>query len=88
VLVDIGVQPVAGVFGIRDSKEVDETWRQGSEQHREGPPAPECELSGSGRGVATPLRVFAVGVLEEPGQAQVEVSTNSLTTSPDANLRV
>jgi len=29
VLIDIGVQPVASVFGIRDGKEVDETWRQG-----------------------------------------------------------
>ena len=29
VLVDIRVQPVADVFGIRDGKEVDETWRHG-----------------------------------------------------------
>src|SRR5205085_12647424 len=31
VLVDIGIQPVASVFGIRDGKEIDETWHQGQE---------------------------------------------------------
>src|SRR5437660_30822 len=52
VLVDIGIQPVAGVFGIRDGKEVDETRHKGYEQHPEGPPAPECEVSGNWRGAA------------------------------------
>src|SRR5947209_7904394 len=101
VLVDIRIQPVASVFGIRDGKEVDETWQQGYEQQPEGPPAPECKGSGSGRGAATLPTVFLVVVREDPGQAQAPVSnerklslrlgrvfTKSLTTRADANLRV
>jgi hypothetical protein len=88
VLVDIGVQPIAGVFGIRDGKEVDQTCRQRYHQQPEGPPAPECEGSGSWRGGASLPTVFVVVVREDPGQAQAEVSTKSLTTPADANLRV
>ena len=47
VLVDVRVKPIAGVFGIRDGKEVDKAGHQGYEQYPEGPPAPECEGSGS-----------------------------------------
>ena len=101
VLVDIRIQPVASVFGIRDGKEVDETWQQGYEQQAEGPPAPECKGSGSWRGAATLPTVFLVVVREDPGQAQAPVSnerklsvllgrvfTKSLTTRAGANLRV
>ena len=86
VLVDIGVQSVAGVFGIRDPKQVDEARHNGDQQQPEGPPAPECEGNVGGRGAATLPTVFLVLVREDPGQAQ-SLLTNWLTTPEDSNLR-
>jgi hypothetical protein len=90
VLVDIGVQPIASVFGIRDGKQVGETWHQGDYEQPEGPPAPECQRSWSWRGVAILRLVFLAVVREDPSQAQAATSrifTRSLTTGADANLR-
>src|SRR5438874_11468767 len=45
VLVDIGVQAVADVFGIRDGREVQEPWDQGYGQQPQGPTAREWDGS-------------------------------------------
>src|SRR5256886_15479181 len=68
VLVDIGIQPVASVFGIRDGKEVDEPWQQGQEQHPQGPPPPERDGRWRWRETATGPTMCPALVREDQGR--------------------